>query len=178
MADGKGEFHDDTRDEAIAVYAREFGPALHQYFRKRGAQPATCEDLAQQVFLRLLARTSQDEIDNPRGYIMQTASSVWTDHWRKRSARPDHSHETYDDVAHSPEGFSAERVLIGREALDCFAGAIAALPDRTRQIYLLGHVDGMKRGKLAKRMGLSVSAVDKHLMAARKAIGKAFGDQE
>lgn len=177
MALSKEQEEEPTREEVLDAYAREFGPALQQYFRKRGAQQATCEDLAQQVFVRLMARSSTERIDNPRGYLMQTASSVWTDHWRKRAARPDHAHETYEDYAHSPEGFSAERVLMGKEALELVAKVISNLPDKTRQIYLLGHVDGMKRSKLAKRMGLSVSSIDKHLMAARKEIGRAFGDQ-
>lgn len=157
-------------------YAREYGSALRKYFVKRGAQPATAEDLAQEVFARLIARESDEAIDNPRGYLMQTAFSVWSEHWRKRRVRPDHAHENYADETHSPEGIAPDRVLEGKEAVAAFRRALEALPERTRDVYLLCHVDGMKRKDLAARLGISVSAVDKHLMAAKRALGRVFGD--
>ena len=162
-------------EQQLDSYAREFGRALKTYFIKRGAQPATAEDLSQEVFTRLLARQSQDEIENPRGYLMQTAFSVWSEHWRRRAVRPDQAQENYRDDAHSPEAISQDRVLQGRETIAAVLEALNALPERTRDVYLLCHVDGMKRKDLAARIGISVSAVDKHLMAAKRALGRIFG---
>lgn len=169
---------EEERRKALEDYAREYGSALKNYFLKKGAQRSTAEDLSQAVFLRLLARESRRQIDNPKAYLMQTANSAWMDYWRRRIARPDRDHAEFDDWAHSPESFSAERVLEGRQALNLAMETLNLLPDRTRQIYLLFQVDGMRRKEVAKRLGITVSAVDKHLATAKTKLGQAFGKRK
>ena len=109
---------------------------------------------------------------------MQTASSVWTDSLRKKRSRSDQFHVEYEDSAHSPEGFSPEHVLENRDELQRFFQALEALTPRTRQIYLLCRMDGMKRRDVARRLGISESAVDRHLMKAVKKIDQLFGGLE
>lgn len=160
--------------QQVAAYAREYGAALYRYFAKRGAAAENCEDLTQEVFARLVALKHRDNVSNGEAYLMRTAGSVWIDFLRKQQRRPDHSHAEFNDSDHSPEGISTERVLEGREALDAVLEALAAMPARTRQIYLLCRVDGLKRSVVATSLGISVSGVDKHLMIAAKALGLAI----
>jgi len=47
--------------------------------------------------------------------------------------------------------------------------ALRALPERTRQIFLLNRIHGRKYAEIAKAMGLSQSAVEKHMMRALEA---------
>ena len=47
--------------------------------------------------------------------------------------------------------------------------ALRALPERTRQIFLLNRIHGRKYADIAKAMGLSQSAVEKHMMRALEA---------
>ena len=164
--------------DRLDVYVREYGTVLQRYFARRGEPPDICEELSQTVFLRLAALTKTGEIDNGEAYLMQTASSVWLDFLRKKQRISPHLHDEYDDLQHSPEGFSAERVLEGRQALDCVIQALEELPKRTRQIYLLCRIDGESRKKVASRYGISISAVDKHLMNASKHIGLAIRKED
>lgn len=170
-----GQELDPAHQALVDDYAREYGSALRNYFLKKGVQPATANDLTQNVFLRLVARESQNEIRNPRGYIMQTASSVWSDYWRRRKSKPDRDHTEYEDSEHSPESFDAERVLEGKEDLNLAMDTLKSLPDRTRQIYLLFYVEGVRRKELASLLGISTSAIDKHLATAKKKLGQVFG---
>ena len=52
-------------DELLAAYARKFTPGLIRNFMKRGAQEATAQDLAQDVFERLAKRVSGDALKKP-----------------------------------------------------------------------------------------------------------------
>lgn len=166
-------------DEALlATYAKEFGPVLLRNFMRRGAQKATAEDLAQNVFVRLAQRASGEDIENPQAYLMQAASSVWNDHLRKRYRRSHTDHVEYEEFKHAPEAFHAERVLEGVEALQRIVDALDELPERTGQIYALCRIEGMKRREVAKRLGISVSAVDKHLITATAHMGSVFGEME
>lgn len=132
----------------------------------------------QDVYARLAGRAGRSEIKNPEAYLMQTASSVWTDALRKKQSRSDQFHVQFEDSTHSPEGFSPECVLESKDELKRFLSALEELPARTRQIYLLCRMDGMKRRDVARRLGISESAVDRHLMKAVKMIDKVFGELE
>ena len=163
--------------EPLEQYARDYGNALKRYFQRRGASPEQAEDLAQDVFTRLAASSKKGEIDNPEAYLMRTASNVWVDVLRKKESRSDKFHVEYEDSVHSPEGFSPENVLGSRDELNCLLRALDELAIETRQIYLLCRVDGMKRKDVGKRMGISESAVDRHLMKAAKKISQVFGER-
>lgn len=169
---------DPVNADQLAAYARQFQPALTRYFARRGCQKATIEDLVQDVFVRLAKRTSGGEIENAEAYLMQTASSVWNDHLRKRQRRAHTDHVEYEEELHSPVYFSPERVLEGREQIQRLIDALKALPARTRQVYVHCRIDGMRQKAVADRLGISVSAVQKHLAAASIHIGDLFGDEE
>ncbi|MGS2723861.1 RNA polymerase sigma factor [Porticoccus sp. GXU_MW_L64] len=162
-------------EDLLASYAKEFGPVLLRNFMRRGAQRSTAEDLSQSVFVRLAQRESGNSIDNPRAYLMQTASSVWNDHLAMRYRRSHQDHVEYEEIAHSPETVSSERVLEGRELLERIIEVLNELPEKTRQIYALCRIEGLKRREVAERFNMSASGVDKHLIIATAHIGAALG---
>lgn len=164
--------------EQLANYAREYGGALSRYFNRRGAPPAVNEDLVQEVFARLAGLSRKGAIDNGEAYLMRTASTVWIDYLRKEQRANRLAHIEYEEELHSPAGFSADRVLESRQNLENVIRALESLQPRTRQIYLLCRVDGLKRREVARQVGISISAVDKHLMSAAKSIGLAVNDEE
>ncbi len=163
--------------DRLKAYASEYKTVLNRYFGRRGAAPDVSDDLTQNVFLRLARRANNGAIDNAEAYLMQTASSVWMDYLRKKNTRAGATHLEFNDLIHSPEGLSPERVLMGKEALACVVRALQGLPIRTRNIYLLCRLDGEKRKDIAARYKISVSAIDKHLMIASKKIGLAVQEE-
>lgn len=169
---------DSVHADQLDAYARQFRSALTRYFARRGCQHATIEDLVQDVFMRLARRTRGGDIENAEAYLMQTASSVWHDHLRRRQRRSHSEHVDYEEEIHAPVHFSPERVLEGREQIQRLVDALNALPARTRQVYVQCRIDGVKRKVVADRLGISVSAVEKHLMTASVHIGDLFGDEE
>ncbi|MCG8369779.1 MAG: sigma-70 family RNA polymerase sigma factor [Proteobacteria bacterium] len=160
----------------LETYAREYGTALTRYFDRRGAPPEVSQDLVQEVFARLAGLTRKGTIQNGEAYLMRTASNVWIDYLRRKQRADGRIHLEYDDDAHSPAGLSPENVLESRQSLERVIRALEGLPARTRQIYLLCRVDGQRRRAVAKQFRISISAVDKHLMAATKIIGLAVKD--
>lgn len=162
----------------LEAYAREYGSALTRYFDRRGAPPDVSKDLVQEVFTRLAGMTRKSAVGNGEAYLMRTASNVWIDYLRRKQRADGRIHLEYDDDAHSPAGLSPENVLESRQSLEQVIRALEGLPPRTRQIYLLCRVDGQRRQAVAKQFRISISAVDKHLMAATKIIGLAVRDRD
>lgn len=149
--------------EALAVAYR---PALKRFFEKRVLEHADVDDLVQEVFVRLSRRSALDAIENVQGYLFETAANVLRDRIRRRAVRHAGDHVEYDEAVHTVEEFSPERVLLGKQMLADVVSAIQELPERTRTVFVLQRFEELSYGEIAKRLGISVSAVEKHMMKA------------
>ncbi|MGH8210158.1 MAG: RNA polymerase sigma factor, partial [Steroidobacteraceae bacterium] len=69
--------------------ARRYYIPLLSFFRKRTRDAAEVQDLVQEVFLRLAQCHEIGNVQNPEGYIFQTASNTLKDHYRRSAVRED-----------------------------------------------------------------------------------------
>ena len=160
-----------TRLEEVAK--RYYAPLL-SFFRKRTRNPAEVEDLVQQVFLKLARHPDIADIENPDAYIFQTASNTLKDHLRRDLVRGE-----FDALAEMAQEelsseFSPERVLMGRENVSRLVAALRALPERTRDVFVLRCFEGLKHAEIAQLMGVSVRAVEKHAARALAHVSEAL----
>jgi RNA polymerase sigma factor (sigma-70 family) len=166
-----------TQDAQLEEFARRFRPALVRFFGKRARQRADVEDLVQEVFARVAGRSSSGEIRDPQGYLMQAAANVWRDWVRRQASHASAVHDAYDDDRHAPEGISPERVLEARQSVQPVLAALAELTEATRQVFVLCRIEGMKYSDAARRLGVSVSAIEKHMMKAIAHLANRLGDR-
>lgn len=169
---------DGQQHAALAHAARRYRFALNAYFRRRVDPPHECEDLTQEVLLRLAGRQDSGEIRDVQPYLFQTANTVLTDHYRRRAVRGHGLIDTYREEVHAQADLSPEQTLLGREALEHLRDQIAALPERARQAFVLFRFEGMKQAEIARHMGISVSAVEKHIKLGMIRIASALADAE
>ncbi len=79
-----GRFRSGDR-EAFQQLVREMGPRLKGFFLRQGAQPATAEDLTQDVFLRIYnSTTSYQATGRLEAYFFRIARNIWIDSRRKK----------------------------------------------------------------------------------------------
>jgi RNA polymerase sigma factor (sigma-70 family) len=150
-----------TESRSLDVYV----PGLRRYFAKR-VPAAQIDDLVQEVFLRMQAHLTNAPIEHLDRYLFTVAASVLTDQARRRAVRHDSAHESFEEKHHPVEERSPERVLLDREDLDVVMQAIAELPTRTRDVFVLHRFEEMSGSRIAAALGLSISAVEKHIMRA------------
>ncbi|MDF0488519.1 sigma-70 family RNA polymerase sigma factor [Sphingomonas sp. H39-1-10] len=141
-------------------------PLLTGYFRHRVREQEDVHDLVQEVFLRLSQRGALVEIANLRGYAFQVAESVLTDRQRRRAVRHADAHVELDPERMAEPALAPDRIIAGRETLNAVLSALNQLPDRTRTIFVLRRIEGMRYLDISKRLGISVSAVEKHMVRA------------
>jgi RNA polymerase sigma-70 factor (ECF subfamily) len=153
---------------ALERLGRDFRGSLLRYFGRRTRDRADLEDMVQEVFVRLIRRggTSALERENLNAYVFEVASSVLKDRVRKRITRHVDAHEPFDRDKHTGEDFSPEHVLMGKERLARATAVLLELPERTRVIFVLRRLEGMRFNDIATRLGISVSAVEKHTQRA------------
>lgn len=146
--------------------ARRYYAPLASFFRKRTRNAPEVQDLVQQVFLRLAQYRELGNIQNPDGYIFQTAANTLKDHYRHNAVRERFAKEQLAISDAADSDFSPERVLLGRESVAQLAQALRELPDRTRDVLILRCFEGLKHAEIARMHGISVRAVEKHLARA------------
>lgn len=156
---------DNRRDDDLRVWIEEYGPALRRYFEKR-VTPAEAEDLVQDVFLSMQVRGGADGIDNVRGYLFRVAANVLA---RRRYSYPPLG-RPLAPMDERIEELSPERVLLGKEALDRLLDALDGLPPRAREALLLHRFEEATYASVARRMGITVSAVERLITRALRQV--------
>lgn len=156
--------------------ALRYRTPLISYFRRRGVADYQCEDLTQEVFVRVSKRG--EGMDNPEAYVFSSASSVYIDHIRRRKSRFADSHDGIEHLDAPSEEPGAARVLEGKQALQRLNVILEELPPRTREILLLSRLEGLSNTQLATRFEVSVSAIEKHLARGLLHVRRRFADDE
>lgn len=148
---------------------------LRGFFLRRGSHAADAEDLAQEVYLRLLRRTGDnaEAIANPEAYLFTVAANLAREHARSRYLQP-----VLEDV-----DLLAEVLMSEEDIEDDFErmqrwgdvrSTIAQLPEVTRQVMELHYREGLECSRISAELGVSVHMVRKHigkgLDACRKAL--------
>ncbi len=157
-----------------SALAREAGPVrrwLTGYFRRRVRDDDEIEDLVQDVFTRIVARDSEEPVGHLGGYVLRTAASVLADRARRRATRQSDQHIALDTDRHGDDELDPERVLSGKEDLHAVTAALLSLPERTRTIFVLRRLEGYRHADIARHLGISVSAVEKHMVRAVRHLG-------
>ena len=147
--------------ESLEAYV----PALRRYFSKR-VSANEVDDFVQEVFVRIQAHADGAPIQLLDRYLFAVAANVITDQARRRAVRHETAHESLAETHHPTEELTPERVLLDREALELVVTAIAQLPTRTRDVFVLHRFEEMSCTSIAAELGISISAVEKHIMKA------------
>jgi RNA polymerase sigma factor (sigma-70 family) len=155
---------------AVAADSLEmYVPGLRRYFSKR-VPAGEIDDLVQEVFLRMQTHGDGASIDHLDRYLFTVAASVLTDQARRRAVRHETAHETLQEIHYPTEEATPERVLLDQEALEMVVAAIADLPARTRDVFVLHRFEEMSCTGIADQLGMSISAVEKHIMKALRVL--------
>lgn len=127
----------------------------------------------QDLFVKLAGR-KLGPVAEPRAYLYRMLDNLLLD--RRRSAGRRAGREqawTAAQAGAAPEMDdrpSIERQLIDRERLALVSAALTALPQRTLFVFRRFRIDGEAQKDIAAEIGISVSAVEKHLQRAYRAL--------
>lgn len=157
--------------EAVYLAHRD---QLLRFLRARGAG-ARAEDLVQELWLRVVASPSGPVVD-PLAYLYRAANNLMLNSHRS-DARSSARDEAWGEVHLTGEASAAEAGLLAREEIVRARARLAACGARVQDIFFLFRVEGMSQRDIADRYGLSLSAVEKNVRRAYRAIA-ALKDEE
>ncbi|HEV2618352.1 MAG TPA: sigma-70 family RNA polymerase sigma factor [Acidobacteriaceae bacterium] len=165
----------------MATLDTRFRTPLMAYFLRRTGKRSEAEDLTQETFIRLMKAQSLDHVEHADFYVFRVASNVLHDHGRSIERRNRYDKSPLNTLIveelsqHSVEDRGPERVLIGRESLAEVLATLGELGERTKNIFILFRLEGMKQKDIAAYYGMGQSTVEKHVMLATHHIAKRYG---
>jgi RNA polymerase sigma-70 factor (ECF subfamily) len=161
------------RTALISAYL-ERRAELIRFFTLRLRSAAAAEDLVQEIYIRLANVDPAVEVDNPVAYLYRLGSNLMLDRLRgeRRTGQRDAAWlETqtarFGDQDVSPEP-SAEAAVAARQRLELLRRALLDLSPQTQRVFRMHKFEGMSHPQVAAALGISRSAVEKHMMAALK----------
>lgn len=154
---------------AFQRYARE----LHRYLLRRLRRPQDVDDLAQEVYLRLLRMGDDKCVRKPLAFVYGIAAHVLAD-FRMGEAHQQ-EHVTFDDDmveewSERPPTFVPDELADRLNLEQQLERSLAQLPPTHAAVLLAHKRDGLSYEEVAHKLTLSVHTVEKYVTQAKARI--------
>lgn len=139
--------------------------SLLRVIRNHVGAHGDAEDVLQEAFLRAYAAELKRGVEHPKAFLFQVARNTAIGELRRARTSPMDGTVELDaeTLPYDTAATDASEVLESRRKLRAFTMAVVKLPPRCRRAFLLRRMDGLSYRQIANRMGISVSAVEKHV---------------
>ncbi|RBQ29989.1 RNA polymerase sigma factor [Aliarcobacter vitoriensis] len=141
---------------------------LVYYVQKMVGDKEKAKDIVQESYSRLLDANLDIPIENQRAFLYKLARNIVFDLARreKHSASIEYEEE-YSSI---PISEQPEEILFEECEQELLAQILETIPPNNAQAFILHLYEGLSRKEIAKRMGISVPAVEKHIIRATERI--------
>ncbi|MEM6485031.1 MAG: RNA polymerase sigma factor [Pseudomonadota bacterium] len=161
-----------SRDVVIEFYRDHFHRFVADLRAKFGSGPPDPEDVAQRAFEKLLNHSeTQEPIRSVKAYLWMICRNIIISDLRSQKTAKQRDFE-YLEQRSEPEGFvlCPERVLASKEQISIVEGLLSEMPYKRRKSFLLIRVHGLTQTEAARELGISRTAVSKHVAKATQEI--------
>ena len=123
------------------------------------------EDLLHDAWVRMTERTIA--VENAEAFLVRSAANGGWDAYRREQREPPSTvlTETQITLVRDDSPLQDE-ALIARHRLERLLAGVDQLTPRTREVFLMHRLDGRKHREIAAELGISQSAVEKHVAKA------------
>ena len=166
--------------DLLVVYL-EKRPALVRFFTARLGSSAAAEDLVQDIYLKLAS--APPDVGSPSAFLYRLGYNLMLDRVKqqRRAAARDGAWRSLhrsdlggEDLDASPP---VDQAVADRQRLAKLMRGLEHLPPQCRRAFELHKFDGLSHSETAAALGISRSAVEKHVSSAlRKLLAWMDGD--
>jgi RNA polymerase sigma-70 factor (ECF subfamily) len=163
-------------NEAVGFGAaafRDYRRELHRYLLRRLRRPQDVDDLAQEVYLRLLRHDESKCVHKPLAYLYGIASHVVADY--RTDMKQDQRHLTFDSDdeeswSQAPASVLPDQLADRLNLQQQLERALSQLPSTHAAVLLAHKRDGLSYEEVAAKLNLSVHTVEKYVTQAKARI--------
>jgi RNA polymerase sigma factor (sigma-70 family) len=158
---------DPKRNGFVAAIAAQYGGRLRRFLGVRLRSSADAQDLAQEVFLRLLRVEHHEAIRSPEAYLFTVASHVIHQHALRERAVP--RAMDIDDVLmelQAAAGDDPQRQAETEQRMESLRATLAKLPPQYSAALVLHRFAGLSIEEIGKELGVARPTAKKYLARA------------
>jgi len=160
--------------DAFERLFRSWYARLTSYAANLTAQRDAAEDVVQEVFVAVWARReSLPDFEKLPGYLHRAVRNRSLNHLRQQRTAGRWLAGQEPDPGVPPV---AESALVGAEAVQRVRAALAALPPRTREVFLLSRDQGLTYPAIAETLGISVKTVETLMSRALRSLRESLSE--
>jgi RNA polymerase sigma factor (sigma-70 family) len=161
--DGTGRTAKARPQSAVTAAFLEYHTFLQKFLSGFLRVQQDIEDVAQEAFLRAYICERREPIEQPKPFLFRVAKNLaLTRLSRKSRLIVEYIEEAGASATGGTEPGTDEE-LEAQQCLGLYCEAIATLPEKCRQVFLLRKVHGLSHKEIGEHMNLSVSSVEKYL---------------
>jgi RNA polymerase sigma factor (sigma-70 family) len=148
-----------TASERITALYETHRDELYRFLVGQGIEPATAQELAQDVFVKLVVAIRKNtEIESEQAWLFGVASKLAVDYWRREGRPMWVELESFPDLVHTLQSgeLNPEAYAVREQRLQRVAKMLARLPKEQRLGVHL-RMKGLRYHAIAKILGVSKS---------------------
>lgn len=157
--------HDQRVALETSLFQQYYGELLRFLTAKLGCREQAA-DVVQDTFLRVRGLKDLAGIAQPRAFLYKTAVNLSVDLFRRQRIRAERITQL-DTTEELPSLMTRQDDAVeAKERVQLLYAAIAELPPKCRQVFLLHKFLELSHADIAGRLGISKNMVEKHVMKA------------
>ena len=126
------------------------------------------DDVSQETFLRAYKAEMTTAVDQPKAYLFRTAKNLMLNEFGKKARKVTDYIEDVGSFDGLQDSESLEDNVMAQQRLGIYCEAMASLPEQCRRVMLMKKVYGLPTKEVARRLGISISTVEKHMTKGLK----------
>lgn len=152
----------------FAEQVKPHEPLLRGYLQKRFPSLPDHDDIVQEAYARLFRSEGNRPVASAKGFLFTIARNVAIDMLRRQQTV---THEPISEGANMPlleECPGIAESLERKQRHAALVEAIAALPERCREVIMLRHLEGLSYKEISERLQISPNTVKLHIVKGLK----------
>lgn len=149
--------------------------SLSRFLRRFLDSSEDIEDTLHETFLKAYQAEQSVSIRSPRAFLFRTAKNLALNQLESKRARRTDSVANIEELRVSidhEKGLELRAIM--EEQLELALQAVANLPPRIREVYVLKKIHGLKQKEIAAQLGIAESTVEKHIAKGLMLITEEF----
>jgi RNA polymerase sigma-70 factor (ECF subfamily) len=158
-----------TGGHDFEAFSREQHAPLLNFLRQRTGEE-DARDIAQESLSRLLRYRHTEPAEAWRPLLYRIARNLLNEQYRRYQSHGEHYNVPVETIELPDPAPPPDLAIQQAQQQTWLREAMQSLPPRCRQVFVLVRIDGLSQGEVARRCGISLKTVEKHLAKALAAL--------
>jgi RNA polymerase sigma-70 factor (ECF subfamily) len=159
---------ENTFESIFKKYAKDLRRFM--FFKTQDVDKA--EDIMQDAFVKLWDNCKNVTVDKAKSFLFTVANNMFLNQVSHEKVKRNYAKSVTETASEE----SPEIVYIEKEFLEKINSAIASLPEKQREVFVMSKIEKKKYKEIAEILDLSIKAVEKRMHQALVVMREKIGN--